>query len=578
MIRFGVYELDPMGGELRKGGITVKLQPQPFKVLALLASRAAQIVSKEEIRHQLWGATTFVDIEKGVSFCLKQVRAALGDNAKNPRFVETLPRRGYRFIAPIDRLQSAEGRPSSPADAEIALAVLPFDNISANQEDAYFADGMTEALINELAHISAIRVISRTSVMQYKGAKRSLPEIARDLKVNAVVEGTVLRSGKRVRIAVQLIDARTDRNLWADSYERGLRHVLALQSDVARAISSEIKVKLTPAEQNRLTSGRMVNPEAYESYLKGRYYWNKRIEACLRKSIEYFEDAIRKDPTYPEAYAGLADAHATLGFYETRTSPPREDFAKAKAAALKALTLDSDLAEALTSLAVVEWAYDWDKVGADRHFRRAIALNPNYVTARHWHALCLISMRQLDEGIAQIRLARELDPLSLSVNTSVALCLCWARRFDQAIEQARMTLELDPNYPMAHLILGLAHEQKADWPGSIVELEKSVELSQGSLTLLALLGRAYALAGDRLKARKVFRQLRELSKTRYVSAYGLSMLHAGFGDYQQSIALLQKAFEERSGFLVYLDVDPRFDPLRHFAGFRDFRRHVGAEA
>lgn len=574
LIRFGPYELNLDQGELRKNGIPVKLQRQPFKVLTLLAGNAGQVISKDDIRQHLWGNETFVDVEKGVSFCIRQARAALGDTAKTSRFIETLPRRGYRFIAPVERQEKAKrnGLAKRQAAGEIAIAVLPFTVISEDPQQDYFADGMTEALITELAHISAIRVISRTSVMQYKAAKKPLPEIARELNVDAVVEGAVLRSGKRVRIAAQLIDSATDRHIWAESYDRELRDILALQSDVARAIAGQIEVKITPEEHQRLATRRLVNPDAFEAYLKGVYFWNKRTEVALRRSIEFYERAIEMDPTYAQAYAGLADSYSTLAFYETVSAPPREAFAKAKTAAIKAVQLDNSLAEAHAALGIVKWAYDWDTVGADRHFARSVILNGNYATAHHWYALCLGATQRFDESLREITRARTLDPLSLSINTSVALCLYWSRRYDAALEQAQRTLEIEPNYMMAHTVLGLVYEQKGMLEPAIRELRKAVSLSRYSPMTEAALGHAYAASGCRQGAQQLLDQLKELSRRRHVSPIALALLLLGLGDHQQAVVFLHKAFEERSGWLVYVDVDPRLACLRSDPAFRSFRR------
>jgi TolB-like protein/Flp pilus assembly protein TadD len=579
-VHFGLYELDPINGELRKGGTPIRVQPQPFKVLALLASRAGQLVSKEEIRCHLWGTETFVDVEKGMSFCIRQARSALGDNAKSPHFIETLPRRGYRFIAPVDRRAPAEPRAMEKIETEVpresVLAVLPFGNISTDPEQDYFSDGMTEALITELAQISTIRVISRTSVMKYKNLKRSLSQIARELKVNAVVEGVVLRSGRRVRIAAQLIDAATNRLLWADSYERELRDILGLQSAVARAIASRIKVQLTPEEQQRLSNHKVVNPDAYETYLKGRYHWNKRTDRGMRKSIEYFGQAIQIDADCAVAYAGLADAYSTLGFYEDPARAPKEYFSKAKIAAAKAIQLDEGLAEAHTSLGLVRWVYDWDWLDADRHFQRALALNPNYATARHWYSLCLASMKNLQTALSEIKQARTLDPLSLSINTSMALCCYLARHYDDAIEHARKTLEIEPGYMMAHTALGLAYGQQGKFAESINEFQKAALHSKKSLMVEAALGHAYGMAGRKTDAQKSLDNIVDLSKRTHVCSFAQALIRVGLGEESKAINALQNAFEERSGWLVYVDVEPRFDRLRSNPAFHDFRRRLKA--
>jgi TolB-like protein/Tfp pilus assembly protein PilF len=453
--------------------------------------------------------------------------------------------------------------------------VLPFGNISTDPEQDYFSDGMTEALITQLAQISTIRVISRTSVMRYKNLKRSVSQIARDLKVNALVEGVVLRSGRHVRITAQLIDAATNRLLWADSYEREFRDILGLQSAVARAIASRIQVQLTPEEQKRLSNHRVVNPEAYETYLKGRYHWNKRTDRGMRKSIEYFEQAIQIDADCAVAYAGLADAYSTLGFYEDPARAPQEFFSKAKIAAAKAIQLDEGLAEAHTSLGVVRWVYDWDWLDADRHFQRALALNANYATARHWYSLFLASMKNLPTALSEIKRARSLDPLSLSINTSVAFCCYLARHYNDAIEHARKALEIEPGYMMAHTALGLAYEQQGNFAEAITEFQKASMHSKKNLMVEAALGHVYGLSGRKADAQRSLDGVLDLSKrTQACSSFAQALILVGLGEERQAIEALQKALEERSGWLVYVYVEPRFDHLRSNPAFHDFRQRL----
>ena len=434
---------------------------------------------------------------------------------------------------------------------------------------------MTEALITDLAKISALKVISRTSAMQYKGKKKPLPQIARELNVDAVVEGSVQRSGNRVRITAQLIYAPSDVLLWAENYERDVRDVLALEGEVARAITSEIKIKLTPQEQLQLASARPVNPEAYEAYLKGRYYWNKVTEEGLKKGIVHFEQAIGKDPGYAQAYAGLADCYTILGGTILGGLAPREAMPKAKAAALKALEVDSTLAEAHASLAIVTWRYDWDWLTAEGEFKQAIQLNPGYPTARQWYAWYLYGLGRNDESIAQINQAQKYDPLSVWISSNVGFALYFARQYDRAIEQLDKTLDMESNFALGHFFLGLAYEQKAMFPEAIAEFRKAVSISGGSPVYVASLGHAYAASGKRAEAQNALDELNKLSERRYVPAYEIAAIYVGLGDKDQAFTWLEKAYEERGGWIVYLKVDPRLDGIHSDSRFRNLLRRVG---
>ena len=469
---------------------------------------------------------------------------------------------------------SRRSRRASPGRIR-AVAVLPLEDLSGDQVRDYFADGMTEALITNLAKIGALRVISRTSVMQYRGVRRPLPEIARELNVDAVVEGSVLRSGNRVRITAQLIRAATDQHLWAESYERDLRDVLSLQSEVARAIANEIQIKLTPQDQARLASVRSVDPEAYQLYLKGRFYWNKRTEESLKKGIEYFHQAIDLDPNYALAYAGLADCYGLLGWDLFGSLPPREALPIAKAAAKKALEIDDNLAEAHNSLAWTKLVFDWDWLGAQSEFKRAIELNPGYAAAHHWYAECLAGMGRYDEALAEIKRAQESDPLSLIISAVVGWILYFNRQHDQAIVQFQKALELDPNFWVAHWCLGRAYEQKAMFAEAVAEFQKAIDLSAGSPLALAALGHAYAVSGKTTEAQRVLNELKESSKRRYVSLYGIAAIHAGLGEHDQAFEWLEKAYEERSGWLVWLKSEPVSDVLRSDPRFQNLLRRVG---
>jgi len=452
------------------------------------------------------------------------------------------------------------------------LAVLPLENLMGDPTQEYLVDGMTEALIADLGQIEDLRVISRTSVMQYKGVKKALPQIARELNVDSVIEGSVLRSGGRVRITAQLIQATTDTHLWARSYERDLRDVLTLQSDVAQAIANEIKVKLTPQEQARLARSGPVNPEAHEAYLKGRYFWNLRTEEGLKKGTELFEQAIEKDPGYALAYAGLADSYSVLGL--RILIAPREAYPRAKAAASKALEMDETLAEAHASMGLAELEYDWDWVGAEKEFKRALELNPSYATAHQWYAVYLSCMGRHNEALAEIKRAEEFDPLAPIISVAGGSIFLSARRYDEALAQCRKALELNAGFYLAHSCLGLAYEHERLYEEAVSEYQKAIALEPASPRLAANLARAYAAAGKRSDALKIISNLKELSKQRYISPFGIAMIYAALGDFDQTFEWLEKAYQDRSVGLAELRGNQRINLLRSDPRFQDLLRRM----
>jgi len=453
-----------------------------------------------------------------------------------------------------------------------SLAVLPVKNFSGDPDQEFFADGMTDALIAGLAQIKAVKVISRTSVMHYKGSSETLPQIARELGVDGIVEASVMRSGDRLRLTAQLIDARRDQHLWARNYEREMTDVLALQSELVQAIAGEIRVQLTPQENERLRATRRVSPEAYEAYLKGRFYWNKRSGQDIIKGIEYFQHAIEVDPDYALAYAGLAESYVLLpDFADAR---PREVIPKARAAAAKAIEIDDTLAEAHTPLAFISGYYDYDVAGAEREFKRAIELNPGDATAHHWYALWLLFLGRHDEATAEIEKARNLDPLSLAINTSVGTVLLYSRHYDSAIGQYRKTLEMDSSFVQAHDYLGNAYLQNGMHEQAIAEFQKAVDLSGGQVRCMAGLGRAYAAAGRQEQARKTLEQLKERAQRSYVSRYELALIYVGLGEKEQAFASLEQAYEEHDRRLMELEAGPQVDPLRSDRRFQDLLRRM----
>jgi TolB-like protein/DNA-binding winged helix-turn-helix (wHTH) protein/Flp pilus assembly protein TadD len=618
-LRFGLFEVDLRAGELRKQGLKIRLQAQPFQILALLLEKPRELVSREELRDRLWTADTFVDFDHGLNKTINKIREALGDSAENPRFIETVARRGYRFIADVSVIDEGQvgqaeaaiavsteltapdkkgswpfvGKLSAlalalllialgawrlrlrnnPATAIRSLAVLPLRNLSADASQDYFADGMTDELITDLAQLRALRVISSTSAMLYKDTHKPLRQIAQELNVDAVVEGSVLRSGDRVRVTAQLIQASDDKHLWAQSYEGDLRNTLALQNQVARAIAAAIQVNLSGSEQVALKHARDVDPEAYEAYLKGRYFWNKRTTDGLKKARDFFDQAIAKDSNYAQAYSGLADTYALLGDWQYAVMPSREALPKAKAAATKALELDETLGEAHASLAFCLDGFDWDWKSAEKEFKRAIELNPGYATAYHWYAWHLNLMGKNDEAIAEMKKAENLDPLSLIINSDLAELLVIAHFYDDAIQQSRKTIEMDPNFALAHNQLGQAYLQKKMYEQAIAEFQTAVQLSGGSSVFLANLARAYASAGKTKDATRLLDELKKRSAPGSSNASEIAAIYAALGDKDEAMKWIEKGYEER--FNPGVLTRPGFDPLRSDPRFQDELRRIG---
>lgn len=630
-LRFGVFEADLRTGELRKRGVRIRLQEQPFHVLAVLLARPGELVTRDELRDGLWTADTFVDFDHGLNKAINKIREALGDSAESPRFVETVARRGYRFIAdvvpvdleaaPLDTPAPTVTDPRRPDGSELpevaeqaitvrsprwqrtltiagfgmalvslllvgwllrsrglpptiqSVAVLPLDNLSGDASQEYFADGMTDQLIATLGQISALRVISRTSVMGYKGALKPLPQIGRELNVDAVIEGSITRSGGRVRITVRLIDAAAEKHLWAQSYEGDVRDTLTLQSRVARAIAEEIRVNLQPREQTALKSVRAVNPDAYEAYLKGRYFWNKRTADGLKTAKEYFDEAVAKAPDYAQAYSGLADTYALLGDWQFGVMAARQALPAAKAAAIKALELDDTLGEAHTSLGFLLSGFDWDWPSAEKEFRRGIDLNPGYATAHHWYAWHLSLMGRHGDAIAEMRTARSLDPLSLIINTDLAEILLIAHFYDESVQQSHKTIDMGPDFSLAHNQLAEAYLQKQRHADAIAEFKKAVELSAGSPICTANLARAYASSGRSADAEPLLNGLKKGSNAAYSNAAEIAMVYAALGDKAQAMAWLERGYRERFNPGVLLR--PGFDSLRADPRFRDMVHRVG---
>jgi len=571
VIRFGPFEVDTRSGELRRQGSRINLQEQPFQALVLLLERPGEVVTREELSRKLWPENTFVDFERGLNKAINKLRAALCDDAEKPLFVETLPHHGYRFIAPVESSrQTRDSVRPKHLPAIDSIAILPLDNLSGDFAQEYFSDGMTEELICAVARIDSLRVISRTSVMSYKGAQKSLPAIAKELNVDAIVEGSVARSGEKVRITAQLIYAAEDRHLWAGRYERELRDILQLQAEIAADIAGQIH-KLVDPHHHSSAPTRKVHPQAYEACLKGIFFRDKLTPTDLTKCISCFAQAIELDPDYAQAYANLSRAYFYMGIFGM--GPASELFPKAKACAVRALELDESVPCAHNALAVIHILYEWDWPAAEAECLRALQLSPND-SMTHLHLADYMSIQNRhEEAIAQFQRVLELDPISPVYIAFFGMILYRARRFGAAIEQCRKALEIAPHYPNALWFMSLAQEQLGRPQEAIASLEKAVSLSQGSY-FQALLGRAYGLAGDKAKAEGILEGLQALSLQRYVSPFDIAVVYAGLGDLPSAFQWFERAYEERVFRTIELTL-PMFDRLRPDPRWRDLVRRIG---
>lgn len=497
--------------------------------------------------------------------CLSQQVYDHVRNKLDEKIVSLGPRELKHVEEPIDIYEIVVGGAKTAQRIAVPvkkhrLAVLPLANLSASSEEDYFADGLTEELISTLSRIAGLSVIARSSVMKYKGTSKGIADIGMELNVETLVEGSVRRTGDKLRITAKLVDAKTEENLWSQQYDRDAHDVFAIQSDIAHKTAEAFNLEILVRESRGIERRFTKNIEAYHSYLKGRYFWNKRNQVGLEKAVGYFQDALRQDPTYAPAYAGLADAYAILALLEF--VPPKDAYPEARRMVQKALSLDNELAEAHTSLALIKFQYDWDWEGSEHEFKKAIELNPNYAPAHHFYADMLKAQGRFDEALEQIKLAQELDPLSLAISTGVGHVLYLSRRYDESIEAYTRAVELDPNFMQTHLWFGRPYLQKGMHSEAIAELQKAVSLSGESTIALAMLGHALASAGKKEEADRVMQKLIERSRSQYVPSYWIAVVYNGFRDKANVIAWLEKAYGERSSWLAWAKVEPRFDWLR----------------
>jgi len=641
---FGPFCLNPSEHTLLREGRPIPIRPKMFDILLVLIENHGHLVDKEQLMSSVW-TEQFVE-EGNLNKNISMLRRVLGEGDNGQKFIETVPKRGFRFVADVRQLNDFDERDlvrGAPASTQVvsaedesssfekahdpesalpaaqvrtlhfgkkwfaivaiglllvavvvyvtsirklqtsvtptitSIVVLPLQNLSGDATQDYFVDGMTDALIGDLAHIGALRVISRTSAMHYKGTNKSLPEIARELNVDAVVEGTVQRAGDRVHVRAQLIHAATDSHLWAADYDRDLRDVLDLQAEVAGAIASEVRIKITPAERSLLRPKIVISRDAIDNYLQGRYFWNRRTEPDLRQAVSYFEKAIKADPNYAQAYAGLADSYNQLGTAMIGGLPSSEARQTAEIAARKALEIDNEVAEAHVALGYVDF-FNWNWAIAEAEFKRALELNPNYAFAHSQYALYLVARGRIDEALAEINRAQELDPLSLTMSMTRGYILQNARRYEESIDQLRRVIALDPNHYGAHWFLGMAYVANHQFEEAIAASEKAVALSGRAPAALGVLGLAYGLAGRKRDANRVLSELLQLQKQRYVTLMALCYVNIGLGNKDQAFAWLEKAYQERSNHLAFFKVSPTVDSLRSDPRFADLLRRIGLDS
>jgi TolB-like protein/Flp pilus assembly protein TadD len=564
---FGHFRLEPAECRLERDGLLLPLTPKAFAMLLVLVRNSGRLVEKEFLMQEIW-PDAFVE-ESNLTFTISVIRKALGERARTGSYIETVPKRGYRFAAPVREVR-AEHQVKS-------LAVLPFVNLSSDEGSQYVADGMQDALIAEFARIGSLRVISRTSSMQYRSAARPLPAFARALQLDVVVEGSVLLERDRVRVSVRLIDALNDQHLWAQSYECHLRDVSSWQSEVVKSIVQEIDVTVTPPEDARLRQVHSVDPEAHASYLRGRYYWHQSFtETAFRTAIAHFRHAIDLDPGYARAWSGLANCFGAMAAQSML--PPKEGASEAKHAAERALALDPSLAEAHTSMAGVQLFFEWNWASAERGLKSALNLSPSYSLAHALFTHYAVARGWAEHAITSACRALDLDPMSPVANVDLAWACLLMRDYPRALDQSLSILDMELNFPLARVYLGQIYQCMGKHETAIQEMEKAMP-SEGDAPapILAMLGYAYGLAGKTEAARDVFHRMEEFASRCYVSSYDWAVLHTGLGEKHEALQCLWQALTERAPRVIWLNVEPTFDSLRGDRHFQDIVRRLGLE-
>jgi TolB-like protein/DNA-binding winged helix-turn-helix (wHTH) protein/Tfp pilus assembly protein PilF len=634
--RFGPFELRVQTRELYKHGMKLKLRPQGYQVLALLLEHAGECVTREELQKRVWPSNTFVDFENGVNSAIKQLRASLNDSATEPRYIETLPKLGYRMIAPVeyeadspgaraeDTAEETAGAPAVSAGevpisvppaysrsrlwlaavsvlviigavaflkwprahpapqraapaGRIMVAVLPFENLTGDATQDYFSDGLTEEMIAQLGRLNPkeFGVIARTSVMHYQHSTEKVDQIGSELGVQYVLEGSVRRDSQKVRINAELIEVAGQRQLWAQQYDRELTNLLVVQAEIARELSGAIQLTLGNPERSESVRQPTLTPQAYQAYdlcLKGLYFWNKRTAPGFQQAIEYFQQAIAKDPNYAPAYAGLANSYALMPGYTL--SLASKYMPKAREAAIRALEIDDNLPEAHVALALILENYDWDWSNAEKQYRRAIELNPNYATAHQWYAECLMWQGRFDEALRESENARRLDPLSLIIATDRGAILYFSRQYDRAIEQFQSVREMDPSFARVHLVVD-AYVQQGRFGEALADLEEWRRSSGDGIHIRSRLVYLYGRMGQKDKARAELRKLEAMNRAQSLDPVPMAVAYLGVGNNDAALSSLEKAYAQRSNLLTALKVEPAYDPLRDEPRFQELLRDVG---
>ena len=573
--RFEDFELDVRAGELRKHGLKLRLQGQPLQVLAALLSRAGDVITREELRAQIWSADTFVDFDHSLHNAIARLREVLGDSAETPRYIETLPRRGYRFIVAVAQVMpvhAAKAQEKSACTPAASVAVLPFVNLSADPENEIFADGITEDVITHLAKIKSLKVISRTSVMAFKKHDQGLREIGERLGASTLLEGSVRRAGSRVRIVAQLVDGATDKHIWAETYDRDLTDIFAIQTDVALKIATALRAELSHDERSRVGRRPTDDLAAYELYLHGRTWFDHFTDEGYRRSLIDYHAAIDRDPDFALAWVGIAWAHTELCIGGSAGKSPEENILLAKKAAARALEIDQELAEAHGISALIQFAFDFDWAGAERSFLRALELGPGGAQAHQHYGWLLSSVGRHDDALRQLRRARELDPLLIP--TDVVSHLLRAGHIEEGLEEAQKSAREQPGTPRCHSVLGWALIFSGEDAAGIASLERAVALSPGATLFLSQLGQACALAGNTKRARQILDEMRDRATSEFISPYHFAYVYAGLGEADAAIDCLEQAFERRSGAIYGIKGSFLFRNIRMHPRFVSLLRRM----
>jgi TolB-like protein/Flp pilus assembly protein TadD len=570
LVRFGLFEADLSSRELRKNGARIRLQDQPFQVLSVLLDRPGGVVTRDELRQKIWPGDTFIDFDKGLNVAINKIREALGDSAENPRFVETLPRRGYRFLASLNDAQSNSVTGRSPIDS---IAVLPLANSSPDLDTECIAVGIPGNIIHRLSQIPGLRVVSWNSVSCHKDQDTDPQTLGRRFNVRALLVGRIWVRANKLRLHVDLVDTASGEELWGEQYDRDLTEIFTIQDEIAREVSQKLELKLTGAQSARLGRHYTDNIEAYQLYVRGRHSIEKRSMGGFKKGSECLNEAIQKDPGYALAYAELSQCLHMPAYYGVVS--PQEAYPRAKSVALKALAIDDTLAEAHDTLATVMQNFDWDWDSAGKEYKRAIELNPNYPVARLHYAMHLSLLGRFEESIREATEGQRRDPMSGVTNAALAFVLVNAGRFDRCIEQSLTTIDIDPALTFTYVSLAMAYERKGMFPEAIMTNEKSLELGGSAAFHKSALGHAYASSGDHARARDILRELQQSSERGYMPFWSLAIVYDGLGEKELAIELLQKALERREAMLVSLRVWPLLEKSRDDPRFQEIERRVG---